>query len=104
VRRTTSINEPTIEGLTRSGKLNIGPVKSIDVFDETGRFHSIERYTRSETLQLELATMVNEVASRRGSIVLRSGPTLATESPAFPPVAPAPFLPVIPELSPTVAQ
>ncbi len=84
VRRSTMINEPSIEGLSRSGKLNIGPVKSIDVFRETGRFHSIERYTRSGTMQLTLASLVNEVASQRGSIILRSGPTLAVEkSPSF---------------------
>ena len=53
----------------------------MDVFDETGRFHSIERYTRSGTLQSMMAGLVNEVAAEKGrsSCGLGVGVVLDTE-------------------------
>lgn len=98
VRRQTSFPDTSIVGLSASGKLNVGPVEPVDVFGETGRFHSIERYTRSDTLQLKMAGLVNEVASRRGAIVLRSGPTPAVH------INPAPVVTVVPELLPNGGQ
>lgn len=67
IRRETSTKEATIAGLSDAGKLNIGAVTAIDVFEESGRFHSIERYTRSGTLQTMMANLVNEVASMKSS-------------------------------------
>ena len=65
IRRENPNKEATIAGLSDAGKLNIGAVTSIDVFEESGRIHSIERYTRSGTLQSMMANLVNEVASMK---------------------------------------
>lgn len=65
VRRRSPATNPTIAGLSDAGKLDLGAVTSIDVFEEAGRFHSIERYTRSETLQLEMVNLINAVSSNR---------------------------------------
>ena len=65
IRRKSPSEEATIAGLTNAGKLNLCSVTSIDVFEEAGRFHSIERYTRSGTLQTIVANLVNSVAANR---------------------------------------
>ncbi len=65
IRRKSPSDEPTIAGLSNAGKLSLGSVTSMDVFEETGPFHSIERYTRSETLQNTMATLLNSVSANR---------------------------------------
>jgi hypothetical protein len=67
IRRKSPSEEATIEGLANAGKLNLCSVRSIDVFEEAGRFHSVERYTRSETLQNMLADLVNSVGVNRAT-------------------------------------
>lgn len=69
IRRKNPNEEATIAGLSDAGKLDVGPVTAVDVFGETGRFHSIERYTRSETLQTIMANLVNAVATHKSSVV-----------------------------------
>lgn len=59
----------TIAELSDAGKLHLGAVTSVDVYNETGRFHSIERYTRSETLQSMMAELVNRVGAKRSANV-----------------------------------
>lgn len=66
IRRKNPNEEATISGLSDSGKLDVGPVSEYDVYDESGRFHSIERYTRSGTLQSMMANLVNTVAANKG--------------------------------------
>lgn len=65
IRRKNPNNESTIAGLSATGKLNLGAITSVDVFGETGRFHSIERYTRSDTMQNMMADLVNVVSANR---------------------------------------
>jgi 50S ribosomal subunit-associated GTPase HflX len=69
IRRKSPSEEATIEGLANAGKLNLCSVTSIDVFEEAGRFHSVERYTRSGTLQIMMADLVNSVSVNRATIV-----------------------------------
>jgi hypothetical protein len=68
IRRKSPSEEATIAGLANAGKLNLCSVTSIDVFEEAGRFHSIERYTRSGTLQNLVSDLVNSVAANRVAI------------------------------------
>ena len=84
VRCQAATRNATLVQLSQAGKLNLGSVTSTDVYEETGRLHSIERYTRSDTLQLKIASLVNEVAAQKGSIPLSSGPTLAAPTNATP--------------------
>jgi len=65
IRRDNPTEESTIIGLSNAGKLNVGSVMEVDVFEEAGRFHSVERYTRSETLQSVTADFLNNVASKK---------------------------------------
>ncbi len=59
----------TIAGLSQAGKLDVGNVSEVDVFEETGRFHSIERYTRSETLQNVMINFVNTVSANKTAAI-----------------------------------
>lgn len=70
IRRKAPVDEATIEGLSSSGKLNMGPVSTFDISKEAGRFHAIERYTRSATMQRKLAELVNDVLVTHASHVL----------------------------------
>jgi hypothetical protein len=65
IRRQNPTEDATIAGLSNAGKLNVGAVTEVDVFGETGRFHSIERYTRSGSLQSIMANLVNEVGGNK---------------------------------------
>ena len=65
IRRKNPTEEATIAGLSDAGKLHVGHVTAVDVFCETGRFHSIERYTRSMTLQSIMAKLVNTVDANK---------------------------------------
>jgi len=65
IRRDNPTEESTIIGLSNAGKLNVGSVMEVDVFEEAGRFHSVERYTRSETLQSVTADFLSNVASQK---------------------------------------
>ena len=101
VRRRNPGKESTIIGLAEAGKLNLGSITSIDVFEESGRFHSIERYTRSGTLQSMMANLLNEVSANRAQMVqpmifLDSSPQAVSEfqSSEFGPVEPAESVPV----------
>lgn len=67
IRRENPAIETTIVGLSNAGKLNVGSVTEIDIFEEAGRFHSIERYTRSNTLQNVTADFLNRVASMKSN-------------------------------------
>lgn len=68
IRRKTPSEEATIEGLSNTGRLNVGPVSTFDISAESGRFHSIERYTRSDTMQRKLAELVNSVSAVSRSV------------------------------------
>ena len=70
IRRQSSNKDATLAGLSRAGILDLGVVKSVDVFCESGRFHAIERYTRSNTMQNLVADMLNVVASQKSPTVI----------------------------------
>ncbi len=65
IRRKSMIDEASIEGLSRAGKLDVGAISSIEISEEAGPFHSVERYTRSEKLQSSMASLVNAVSASR---------------------------------------
>ena len=65
IRRKNPTREATIPGLSDAGMLNVGLVTPVDISDEAGRCHSIERYTRSDTLQTIMANLANTVSAKK---------------------------------------
>ena len=65
IRRQLPGEESTIEGLSSAGKIQIGQVSAVDLTDEAGRGHRVERYTRSDKLQRVVAEFVNRSAAKR---------------------------------------
>lgn len=65
IRRQLPGEESTIEGLSNAGKLQVGQISGVDVSDEAGYRHRVERYTRSAKLQRVVADFVNHSAAKR---------------------------------------
>ena len=86
IRRRNPSEAATIAGLSDAGKLNLGHVTSIDVFPESGRFHSVERYTRSETLRSVMGDLINKAVASKPQEILIPQATLKPQATLVQPV------------------
>ena len=65
IRRQSPAVELTIKDLSQAGKLNVGSVTEVDVFEEAGRLHRVVRYSQTETLQRIVTQCVNRASTKR---------------------------------------